>query len=190
MAIIAQPGTLREIYGEQFNRISTLQIDVTQIESHALSSTVTDKPVEDGTTIADNVILNNARITITGILTDDRLGTSFADKWNALLALRRSREPFTVTTSLGAYPDMVFTEIRCNREVSTAGAVFFEADMVAVRIIESETAQVPLRATPEPARQAPAQDAGKKQLEEEVAAAEEKTERSIAAQLADKVLGE
>lgn len=185
MALIFDPGTLRQLFGPQFNSISTLQVDVTLSEEHELPSTVTEKPVEDGSNINDNVILGNPILTISGILTDDRLGTSQAEKWRALQDIRRTREPFTVTTSLGAYENMIFTNIRATRDVSSVGAVFFTAGIKSVRIIQSETAQVPLRAIKEErkAKQAAKQDKGKQQTTTESEETEERTRRSIAVQI-------
>jgi hypothetical protein len=185
MALIFDPGTLRGLFGPQFNSISTLQVDVTLSESHELPSTVTEKPVEDGSNINDNVILNNTKVSISGVLTDDRLGTSQAEKWRALQDIRRSREPFTVVTSLGAYENMIFTSIGASREVSSVGAVFFNADLTQVRIISSETVQVPLRAIPESrkAKQAPKQDKGKQQATTDTPEASERKRRSIAVQI-------
>lgn len=188
MAIIIDPAVSRELYGDTFNNIGVLQVDVTISESHQYDSQVTDKPVEDGRNVNDNVILLAPEITIRGVLTDERLGTSFAEKWQALLDLRASREAFAVTTSLGTYTDMIFTSLRCDREVSTAGAVFFDATIKNIYIISSETAQVPVRALPADAlgQKSPAQDQGKKQGDgtEDTT----KTRRSLAASLADKVL--
>lgn len=185
MALIFDPGTLRGLFGPQFNSISTLQVDVTLSESHELPSTVTEKPVEDGSNINDNVILNNTKVSISGVLTDDRLGTSQAEKWRALQDIRRSREPFTVVTSLGAYENMIFTSISASREVSSVGAVFFNADLTQVRIISSETVQVPLRAIPESrkAKQAPKQDKGKQQTTTDTANGAERKRRSLAKQI-------
>lgn len=188
MALIFDPGTLRRLFGPQFNSISTLQVDVTLSESHELPSTVTEKPVEDGSNINDNVILNNTKVSISGVLTDDRLGTSQAEKWRALQDIRRSREPFTVVTSLGAYENMIFTSISASRDVSSVGAVFFNADLTQVRIISSETVQVPLRAIPEQrkAKQAPKQDKGKQQATTDTTGANgsaERKRRSLAKQI-------
>lgn len=188
MAIILDPAVSRELYGEAFNNIGVLQVDVTLLERHQYDSQVTDKPVEDGRNINDNVILSAPVLEIRGVLTDDRLGTSFAEKWQALLDLRASREAFTVTTSLGSYTDMIFTGLSCDREASTAGAVFFDASIKNIYIISSETAQVPVRALPVDAlgQKSPAQDQGKKQGDSTEDTT--KTRRSLAAALADKVL--
>lgn len=185
MALIFDPGKLRELFGGRFNLISTLQVDVTLTESHELPSTVTEKPVEDGSNINDNVILNNAKLSIAGVLTDERLGTSQFDKWRALNDIRRLREPFTVVTSLGAYTNMIFTSISASRDVSSVGAVFFTADLTQVRIISSETVQVPLRAIPESrkAKQAPKQDKGKQQAATDAPEAAQRKRRSLAKQI-------
>ena len=133
--------------------------------------------------INDNAILGAPRVSIDGILTDEALGTSQADKWAALLEIRSKREPFTVTTSMGAYENMIFESIRTTRDVGSVGAVFFTADLKQVRIIASETAQVPLRAIPEQrkAKQAGKVDRGKQQPVTQTATQEAKTKQSIAA---------
>lgn len=180
MALIFDPGKLRELFGGRFNLISTLQVDVTLTESHELPSTVTEKPVEDGSNINDNVILNNAKLSIAGVLTDERLGTSQFDKWRALNDIRRLREPFTVVTSLGAYTNMIFTSISASRDVSSVGAVFFTADLTQVRIISSETVQAP---ESRKAKQAPKQDKGKQQAATDAPEAAQRKRRSLAKQI-------
>lgn len=131
------------------------------------------------------MILNNTKVSISGVLTDDRLGTSQAEKWRALQDIRRSREPFTVTTSLGAYENMIFVNLSAVREVSSVGAAFFNAELTKVRIISSETVQVPLRAIKESrkAKQAPKQDKGKQQTTTDSAESSERKRRSIAKQI-------
>ena len=165
MALVFEPNALREIFGERFNRISTLAIDVTVTERHGLASNVTEKPVEDGSVISDTTVLQNARISITGILADERTGKSFAEKWQALQEIRRQRQPFSVVTSLGTYENMIFTAINVDRDVSTAGALFFSADLTQVRIITGQSVNVPAIAIANPDARAPAVDAGKKQPE-------------------------
>jgi hypothetical protein len=189
MALIFDPAILRKLFGVRFNQISTLQVDVTISEAHNLSSNVTEKPVEDGSNINDNVILGNAKLSIAGILTDDKLGKSQTEKWAALKEIRRSREPFTVTTSLEVYESMIFTDLSVGRDVSNTGAVFFNAELTQVRIIASETAQVPLAAIKEERKpkQAAKQDKGKqqatKQTEGGAASETQRTRRSLAKQI-------
>jgi hypothetical protein len=189
MALIFDPAALRRLFGQNFNAISTLQVDVTISESHSLSSNVTEKPVEDGSNINDNVILGNAKLSISGVLTDERFGTSQAEKWAALKEIRRTREPFTVTTSLEVYENMIFTDLSVGRDVSNTGAVFFTAELTQVRIIASETAQVPLAAIRESrkAKQAAKQDKGKQQAttqtEGGAASETQSTRRSLAKQI-------
>lgn len=177
MALVFSPGALRPIFGQQFNRISTLQIDVTVRESHEQRVTVTKKAVESGAQIADNAIVEDAEITITGIMTDEAF-ESYADKYQALDALLRERETFDVVTSLRVYEDMVFTRLAVNRETSTSGALFFDATLTQVDIIEAQTRQVPASATKTPRQQAPASDRGNVRAKEPPAGeAEESDER-------------
>jgi hypothetical protein len=166
MALIFEPTALRELFGEPFNRVSTLQIDVTVKESHRLPSTVTEKPVEDGSVISDTVVLQNAKLAISGIFVDDRAGKSWGEKWQALQEIRRQRQPFSVVTSLGVYENMIFTNISTDRDVATAGALFFDADLIQIRIISGQSVRVPVAAVSNPPSQAPKQDAGKVQPKE------------------------
>lgn len=92
-------------------------------------------------------------------MTDEQF-ESFSDKYQALDAILRAREPFDVVTSIKVYEDMVFSGLTVNREVSTAGALFFDATLTQVDIIESQTRQVPASATKNPRQQGPATDRG------------------------------
>lgn len=191
MAAIFSPGALRELFGQEFNQINTLPIDITLSESHTLPATVTDKPVEDGSTINDNVIVGQANVSVSGIFRDEAFGESQLDKWAALKAIQAAREPFTLTTSMGAYENMVLLNISADRSVSNVGALFFNAELKQVRIISSQTVQVPLQAVQEDrkAKQAPAQDRGKQQAQTQTPQQAEQTKqaanRSILTQILD-----
>lgn len=180
MAAIFSPGALRELFGQEFNQISTLPIDITLSEAHTLPATVTDKPIEDGSTINDNVIVGQGTVSVSGIFRDEMSGNSQLDKWAALKAIQSAREPFTLTTSMGAYVNMVLLNISADRSVSNVGALFFTAELKQVRIIASQTVQVPLKAVPEErkAKQAPKQDRGKQQAQKQTAEQQAQTKRA------------
>ena len=164
MALIFEPGALRELFGSQYNSIHTLPIDVTVRESHTLPSQVTEKPVEDGSVISDTTVLQNSRLSISGIF-GDSTDKSWGEKWQELQEIRRLRVPFSVVTSLGTYDRMIFTSISANRDAMNTGALFFDADLVQIRIISGESVRVPAGSVKNSDARAPKQDAGKKQAQ-------------------------
>lgn len=181
--LIFDPGVLRKLFGSDYNQISVIPIDVTQVETHTFNHTITRKPVQDGAVIADNIIIEPDSVTIQGIFTDKSLlnqgldlAESFLDDgftasklstWEDKLAklheIRKLREPFTIVTSLGTYKNMFFDgPITVNRELTTADALFFSATLTGINIISSRTTQVPADAMKDPKKGAPKKDAGKK----------------------------
>lgn len=185
--LIFEPNVLRKMFGNDYNQISVIPIDVTQAEAHAFGHTITKKPVQDGATIADNILLEPDRVTITGIFTDPTAIGRFTDNawqiadktyrpasfssWEDKLAklheIRKLREPFTLVTSLGAYKNMFFDgDIVVNRDLTTTNALFFTTTLVGINIIESRTTQVPASAMDDDKnggakKMAPKKDTGK-----------------------------
>jgi hypothetical protein len=168
--IFNNPSALSELFGTQYNMMSTLPIDVTISESHNLKQRVTDKPVEGGAIISDNIILLPTTIKINGVLQGDFFsGLTLTDKFNALKELRKSREPFTLTTSLDVYENMFFDgEITIDRDASNSKAIVFTATLKQINIIESLTKQVPAKSVAQSQdakgkrSRAPKTDSGKK----------------------------
>lgn len=177
MALIFEPGKLRDMFGTQYNMIQTLPITVTLKETHNFNQEITTKPVEGGSTIADNIILQPDQITINGFFADDSVvqtildvvsyGTKYAtssweDKMALIQTIRKAREPFDVVTSLGTYKNMFFSgALTFDRDNTNANALFFTATLMNISIIQSRTTAVPASASKEPLKQAPKKDKGK-----------------------------
>lgn len=185
--LIFEPNVLRKMFGSDYSQISVIPIDVTQGESHMFGHTITKKPVQDGATIADNILIEPDRVTITGIFTDRSIigsgvdyvagllddgfaPTSFStweDKLAKLHEIRKLREPFTLVTSLGAYKNMFFDgDIVVNRDLTTTNALFFTTTLTGINIIASRTTQVPASAMADDKnggakKMAPKKDTGK-----------------------------
>lgn len=186
--LIFEPGVLRKMFGSDYNQISVIPIDVTQVETHTFSHTITRKPVQDGGVIADNILIEPDSVSIQGIFTDksnsaaiSEMTTSIIDgvdrrtdmkTWEDKLAklheIRKLREPFTLVTSLGTYKNMFFDgAITVNRDLTTSDALFFTATLTGINIIASRTTQVPASAMSDnknggSKKMAPAKDVGKK----------------------------
>lgn len=186
--LIFEPGVLRKMFGSDYNQISVIPIDVTQVETHTFNHTITRKPVQDGATISDNIIIEPDSVTIQGIFTDksnsaaiSEITTSIIDgvdrrtdmkTWEDKLAklheIRKLREPFTLVTSLGTYKNMFFDgPITVNRDLTTSDALFFTATLTGINIISARTTQVPASAMSDnknggSKKMAPEKDVGKK----------------------------
>lgn len=186
--LIFEPGVLRKMFGSDYNQISVIPIDVTQVETHTFNHTITRKPVQDGATISDNILIEPDSVTIQGIFTDksnsaaiSEITTSIIDgvdrrtdmkTWEDKLAklheIRKLREPFTLVTSLGTYKNMFFDgAITVNRDLTTSGALFFTATLTGINIISARTTQVPASAMSDDKnggakKMAPEKDVGKK----------------------------
>ena len=186
--LIFEPGKLRKLFGSDYNQISVIPIDVTQVETHTFNHTITRKPVQDGATISDNILIEPDSVTIQGIFTDQSLlnkgielaqsalddgftpstMTTWEDKLAKLHEIRKMREPFTLVTSLGTYKNMFFDgPITVNRDLTTSDALFFTATLTGINIISARTTQVPASAMTDEKnggskKMAPAKDVGKK----------------------------
>lgn len=186
--LIFEPGKLRKLFGSDYNQISVIPIDVTQVETHTFNHTITRKPVQGGATISDNILIEPDSVTIQGIFTDQSLlnkgielvqsalddgftpstMSTWEDKLAKLHEIRKMREPFTLVTSLGTYKNMFFDgPITVNRDLTTSDALFFTATLTGINIISARTTQVPASAMSDnknggSKRMAPKKDVGKK----------------------------
>ncbi len=133
-----------------------ISLDASITESHSFNSRVSAFPVEDGLSIVDNIINDPAGLEINGFITNtpitfflsniaslindtsggDRVKTAF----EGLLALRESKEPFTIVTGLKTYEDMVFTNLSFPRDRSVGTTnLRFTARVVNVKFVSSRT---------------------------------------------------
>lgn len=124
------------------NSMRSLPIDVTVSESHSWGQKLTDKPVEGGARVSDNIVLKPREVTLSGyLITDDEF--TMQEKLEMLEALRTDREPFTVVTSLKVYDSMFFSsDIKIARAAKNARALKFSVNLKYVSFIASTSNQV------------------------------------------------
>jgi len=147
--IFNNPTALSELFGLAYNKMSAIPIDVTISETHSLKQRVTDKPVEGGAIISDNIILLPTIIKIDGVLNGSFFsGVTLNDKFNSLKKLRESREPFTLTTSLDVYQSMFFDgDLIINRDASNSQSILFSATLKQINIIKSLSKKIPAKSS-------------------------------------------
>lgn len=136
-------------------------VDATVSEEHVSDCDVTENPVEDGAKITDHVQLKPKKLTIEGVISDAPLGYAIVgniqnlvrsvstlfgkkarsqDAFDDLLKLQESRKPFTVTTGLKRYNNMIMESLSVPRTSQTGAAIHFKAVMKEIRIVKSQTA--------------------------------------------------
>jgi hypothetical protein len=155
---------LQQGLNQTIGGVAGIVIDATVSEDHSHSCDLTENPVEEGAKITDHVQLKPAELTIEGVITDTPLGfavigniqnlirsvsTIFGassrslDAFDELLALQKSRRPFTVLTGLKRYQNMILTDLSIPRTIQTGKALHFKAVMKEIRIVKSATSAAP-----------------------------------------------
>lgn len=165
MAFIFNPGHLSRMFGRKMSALQTIEIDVTNEQESTRTWTVTTKPVEDGSVIADNIIEEPVIVRMDCMMKGS-LFESWQDKLDAINRLASSREPFDVTTQFGIYTRMVFTELPVVANHQYSGVLKFSCTLMQIPIVESETTEIPADAqkgADGKKKQAPAVDKGKVQ---------------------------
>lgn len=150
--------------GEQFktmfgNEFGNIELDATLSEGHEWQADATTNPVEIGADVTDHVIPVNDRISIRGFVTDAPLngiignitsiinGSSGGKRTQAVFGLLyqliKARLPMTVVTKYHIYTDMVLTAVNIPRDRSTGEAIEFNAEFLHIRLVSTQTVDVP-----------------------------------------------
>lgn len=135
------------------NFIEEIELDIIVSESTNTSSTVTSNPVENGSDVNDNIIINPMTFSISGIVSDTKVAPfgglntleSFAsestpskDAWEDLLELQANRVPFTLITNLKAYDNVVLENLATTQDKETSNSLNFTANLVEIIFVGSE----------------------------------------------------
>nr|AGS53497.1 putative bacteriophage protein [uncultured bacterium contig00055] len=136
--------------------IGGFQIDGFISERYKFGNSVTDIPMEDGSTASDHVIENALEIHISGFIGNAEFtvfeggASSSAEDPKAriraayleLLRLKSERQPLDLVTGLDTYPDMVITSFEIDRNAETGADLPFEMTFKQIRVIKSETTSI------------------------------------------------
>lgn len=154
-----------------FSRDSTvfLELDATISEEVVYSNVITRYPVENGSSISDNIndlpirfnmrgFVTNSPISIIDII-DSKLETirnlpqifsgEFPNKRtqnakNILVNLRNSKQPFDITSGYDKFTNMFFETLAFPRDRQTGDALYFTATLQNVETVQTEFVSVPL----------------------------------------------
>jgi len=137
-----------------YSEVISLDLDVTQDETHEWSNDVTQFPVEIGSQITDHIQPMPDKLTISGMITnsaigvkalsdldggDDRVQTAF----DLLLKLKEDRVLLTVYTKHKIYTDMALKSVSLPRDASIGDSIKFKMEFVNVRLVDTQTVNVP-----------------------------------------------
>lgn len=135
------------------NFIGEIELDVIISETTNTSSTITSNPVENGSDVNDNIIMNPMTFSISGIVSDTKVSpfgglntlSSFAsdstpsrDAWEDLLELQADRTPFTLITNLKAYDNIVIEGLNTTQDKETSKALYFTANLREIIFVGSQ----------------------------------------------------
>jgi len=131
---------LVDIFIDRRPVIGTITIDASVQEIHEHGSTITDHPVELGADVSDHIIDEPVRVQMEGVVSDsvrtplDVFSPTFTGRnsiaaWQQLLALRDSKIPFALQTSLRNYTNMVIERISATRSLRDSNVLRFTADL-------------------------------------------------------------
>lgn len=166
MALVFENSVLQKVFGDDFAQIATLNITLFQTESHRHPVELTKRPVQSGAVLTDSARVLPISVSVQAIVTDERLGATWQEKHEAIVALKNAREPFSITTSLGAYENMFFDgDIVFNRDSTTKNHLAFSCTFTEINLIQSRATQIPPEALQQPTETSPSQNTGKQQGE-------------------------
>jgi len=141
------------------NFIGEIELDIIVSESTNTSSTITSNPVENGSNVNDNIVINPMTFSISGIVSDSKVlplggltglgqiisGNAFTkqstpskEAWEELLDLQASRTPFTLVTNLKAYDNVVIENLATSQDKDTSNSLHFTANLREIIFVGSQ----------------------------------------------------
>lgn len=99
-------------------RNEILALDVTEQIDYTLPSKITSNPVETGSVVSENIVLENPSVLFRGVISDVNTSRSTTDFIKRIEALRAARELFTVYLLGGqkALKNCFFKNVRFNQD--------------------------------------------------------------------------
>jgi len=130
--------------------IGPITVDVYLSETYSLASEVTRYPIEDGSTISDNISASPKGLKVEGFISDAPLGTGLEALrqretggtlapsefcYTQLEKIHSDQLPVTVATSLRTYASMAMVSCDVSRDKDTGRALSFSASFEEITIV-------------------------------------------------------
>ena len=163
-------------YAKDGFSVGEFSVDLILSEHHALVSTVSLHPVEEGAAIADhirqelrggslNALVSNHSLNLSGdysvaeagdsqkmpnygTSTRTRTANPAKDMWENLKALWENREPVTIVTTLEVYENVVITHAATSRAEDSGEALEFEIQFTQIRTVKLQEVQITASVAP------------------------------------------
>jgi hypothetical protein len=132
----------------------TLVLDAMPTATHAGEVEVTDHPVEQGANVVDHKREKPETLTLEGFVSNMPFGQAGQDAFESgidlaqtayqqLLAIKAGVDLLTIVTPLRTYASMVMTSLNVPESAQLGGSLSFTASFKQVRVVTSQTVQVP-----------------------------------------------
>ncbi len=147
------------------SKVGDLVLDATLSEVIDLSSTVTQNPVESGSSVSDHIYLNPIRVKMTGFIADFTFDIFFAPTFNINAILEnagglrprslkqstayeilkdqwRGKNILTIVNYLDVFDNMVIENLIFPVDQKTEDRLYFEIDLIQITAADVETVNI------------------------------------------------
>ena len=148
-------GSVSFTYAKTPKSIGGFEIDLFLNERYVFGNKITEFPLENGAIVSDHVVeepdevfikafIGKAKMAALGEEGDQAGGTKgrIIQSYNELLRLKRNRQPLTLVTGLGPYPNMVIDSFDIDRRAETGADLMFDMSFKRVVIVRSQSTSI------------------------------------------------
>lgn len=114
-------------------KIGPVPITAFLYEQHRSEATVTENPIEDGSSVNDHMYVEAKGLTLE--IADEKATDAFI----ALVELQKEREPFDLVTGLTVYKNLVIKAVVADRERSTSKILRATVELGEVIIVGTQS---------------------------------------------------
>lgn len=149
MAIPVIPTTsMTLIFGRPYKigtRKGFISFDLILSESHSISNTISEHPVEDGSVISDHIKNNLENGSLTGLISNFSLSTftSFTnraqDAYDEIVRLWKNRETVTLVSVLRTYNDIAIVDVNVSLSADTGSAIVLDISFKQIKKVKLKT---------------------------------------------------
>ena len=138
------------------NAVGSVQLDLILSEQHALTSTVSEHPVEEGETVSDHIQQNLRTGSLKGLVSNFSVQAGGGDgqtnramsAWQLFQNLWKARALVTIVTTLEVYDNVAVTSVTTGRDGTSGDALEFSVDFRQIKRADLKEATVTAVASP------------------------------------------
>ena len=127
--------------------IDDVLVDATINESPSFSNVITDKPVEEGGSVADHVENEPTTLPLECTITGEE-GASAQEKYERLIEITQEKEVIEVVGALQVYENMVIEDFSPGKDSGIENGFRCDITLKQIRVVEPTTIQVELGVDP------------------------------------------